>query len=379
MDPNWKPKVIYTDNSLEFGKACEDLSWNHCTSTPHRSETNGIAERAVRRVKEGTSAVLLQSGLNESWWADSMECKTHLRNVTDLLSDGKTPYERRFGKPLKGPITPFGSLVEYHPITAKDQSRIHQFGKKVLPGLFLGYALYAGGLWKGDVLVADLEELEIMDASSEIYSKRLNAKEVIFHKEKREFIFPIADGRIKNLGGDQDLRTSTLVRQRPIRGESHVDFLGESEGSLPPPHDSFPDAGEAILEFWPMSRNFIYRHHVETEYSPREESFPIPLKYIDVSRTTHTNLEVKQEKRIDDFWNIDGSRDLCDYWTGFTQFTLLDDKALDGYTWSGMRLTRKQFASRPDHLWPELWKKMGKNAKLKEKQKWSKIARDQVH
>ena len=35
-------------------------------STPHRSETNGIAERAVRRVEEGTSAVLLQSGLNES-------------------------------------------------------------------------------------------------------------------------------------------------------------------------------------------------------------------------------------------------------------------------------------------------------------------------
>ena len=28
--------------------------------------------------------------------------------------------------------------------TAKDRSRIHQFGKKVLPGLFLGYALYAG-------------------------------------------------------------------------------------------------------------------------------------------------------------------------------------------------------------------------------------------
>ena len=105
---------------------------------PHWSETNGIAERVVRRVKEGTSAVLLQSGLNESWWADSMECYTYLRNVTDLLSDGKTPYERRFGQPFKGPIIPFGSLVEYHPITAKDQSRIHQFGKKVLRGLFLG-------------------------------------------------------------------------------------------------------------------------------------------------------------------------------------------------------------------------------------------------
>ena len=111
-----------------------------------------------------------------------MECYTYLRNVTDLLSDGKTPYERRFGQPFKGPIIPFSSLVEYHPLTAKDQSRMHQFGKKVLPGLFLGYALYAGGIWKSDVLVADLEELETMDAS-EIYSNRLNAEEVIFPKE----------------------------------------------------------------------------------------------------------------------------------------------------------------------------------------------------
>ena len=71
---------------------------------------------------------------------------------------------------------------------------------------------------KGDVLIADLEELETMDAS-EIYSKRLNAKEVIFPKQG-EFIFPIADGRIKTPGGDQELRTSTLVRHRPIQGES---------------------------------------------------------------------------------------------------------------------------------------------------------------
>ena len=43
---------------------------------------------------------MLQSGLNENWWADSMEFYTYLRNVTDLFSDGKTPYERRFGQPL---------------------------------------------------------------------------------------------------------------------------------------------------------------------------------------------------------------------------------------------------------------------------------------
>ena len=104
---------------------------------------------------------------------------------------------------------------------------------------------------------------------------------------------------------------------------------------------------------------------------PTEESFPIPLKHIDVSRTTHTNLDVKQEKRIDDYWNIDGSRDLSDPWTGFTQFTLLEEKPPDGYMWSRERLTRKQLTSRPDHFRAEIWKTMGKNAKLKEKQEES--------
>ena len=213
-----------------------------------------------------------------------------------------------------------------------------------------------------------------MDAS-EIFSKKTQSERGDISQRKRRIHFPIADGRNNHpFGGEQDLITPTLGRHRPIQGESHVDFLGESEGFLPPPQDPFPDAGEAINNFWSMSGDFIYRHHVEPRvklYSPREESFPIPLKYIDVSRTTHTNWDVKQEKRIDDYLNIDGSRDLCDPWTGFTQFTLLEEKPPNGYMWSGRRLTRKQVTSRPDHLWPEIWKTMGRNAKLKEKRKRS--------
>ena len=134
--------------------------------------------------------------------------------------------------------------------------------------------MYAGRIWKGDILVADIEELETMDGS-EIYSKRFNAKEVIFPKENGKFIFPVADERTKLPGGDEHQRTSTLVRHRPIQGESNTDFLGESEGSFPQPQDSFLDAGEAINDFWSMSGNFKNRHHVEPRvklYSPREES-----------------------------------------------------------------------------------------------------------
>ena len=59
-----------------------------------------------------------------------------------------------------------------------------------------------------------------------------------------------------------------------------------------------------------MSGNFIYRHHVEPSFTRWDKNHSIPLKYIGVSRTTRTNLDVMQERRIDDYWNIDGSRDV---------------------------------------------------------------------
>ena len=196
-------------------------------------------------------------------------------NVTDSSSDGKAPYERRFGQPFKGPIIPVGSLVEYYPKNCEGPVKNPSIWKESFTWIVPWIRSVRGGIWKGDVLIADLEELETMDAS-EIYSKRLDAKEVIFPKQG-EFIFPIADGRIKTPGGDQEPRTSTLTRHRPIQGESNIDFLGESEGSLPQPHDSLPDAGEAINDFWSMSGSFIYRHHVEPRvklYSPRERIIP---------------------------------------------------------------------------------------------------------
>ena len=68
-------------------------------------------------------------------------------------------------------------MVEYHPNSAKDQSKLRQFGAKVSSGIFLGYALYVEESGKGDIVVADIEESEEMDAP-ELHARRLNAKEV---------------------------------------------------------------------------------------------------------------------------------------------------------------------------------------------------------
>ena len=115
-----------------------------------------------------------------------------------------------------------------------------------------------------------------------------------------------------------------------------------------------------------MSGNSIFRHHVEPSvklYSPREESFPIPLKCIDVSRTTRTNLDVKQERRIDDCWNIDGSRDLSDSSTAFTQCTLLQEKPPDGYMWSGVETDKTAVNIQARSFMARTLEKIGKKCK----------------
>ena len=198
-----------------------------------------------------------------------------------------------------------------------------------------------------------------MDAS-EIFSKRLFAKDVIFPKQG-EFIFPIADGRIKLLGGDQDLRTSTLIRQRPIQAESHLDFLGESEGSLPPPHDSFPDAGEAINDFWPMLGNIIYRHHVEPRvklYFRREKNHSLFHSNTLTSPELHIQIWMSSKTNASMIIGTSMGQEIC---------LIIGQVSLDsfywkknfqtGFLWSRERLTKRQVISRPDYFWPELWTK----------------------
>ena len=166
-----------------------------------------------------------------------------------------------------------------------------------------------------------------MDAS-ELHARRLNAKEVLPPMKGDNFVFPVADGTVKVSGGDQRLKPSTLIWDRPERGEEK-DVLGGKleELSFPTPlqDDSTRDDEEA------ERGGFIYRHHVEPRvklHMPKEETFPIPLKYIDITRNTHTSLDVLLERMEKENYQMHGqaSQD----W-----FIVLNNRPLDGYTWSG--------------------------------------------
>ena len=128
-----------------------------------------------------------------------------------------------------------------------------------------------------------------MDAS-EIRARRINAKEVLKPQRGGYFTFPVPDGTAKLSGRDHEFREPTLRREQFVGSE---DLSGELPGEPEGPQPTEPkDDAEARNDFWSMEGDFIYRHHVEPRghvYVPQEESFPIPLKYLE---TTHTSLDV---------------------------------------------------------------------------------------
>ena len=90
---------------------------------------------------------------------------------------------------------------------------------------------------------------------------------------------------------------------------------------------------------------------------PKKGTLPFPFKNLDVVGSTHSDLDVMQERKIDDYWNVDSCGPLSDSWRG---------KDTCG---PGGRLTKIQTTTRLDHVWPEVWTKIGKAAQNREKHK----------
>ena len=181
-------------------------------------------------------------------------------------------------------------------------------------------------------MVADVEELEISNAS-EIHVRRFNAKEVTTPRNGENFIFPIAGGTVKLFERDRGIRRSTSTRDQPVRSEELSGDLRVSSDT-PRATDEITDDGEARNDFRSIEGNYVYRHHVEPRihlYVPKEDTFPVPLKYTDVTRTTHTTLDALQESRIDDYWNFDVDRNLSGSCVGFTKFTIFSERPPEGY------------------------------------------------
>ena len=131
---------INTDNSLELIKACLNLNATSSGNKRHRRAS------FFSRVEEWTSALSAQSGLHDSWWREAMACRCSVRQ---RKADVKTPYERRYGTFLEGPIIPFGASFLCTPFQ-KDKGRRHSVVPEYSQAYLLGVPRLRG-VWTRDL------------------------------------------------------------------------------------------------------------------------------------------------------------------------------------------------------------------------------------
>ena len=74
--------------------------------------------------------------------------------------------------------------------------------------------------------MANFEELEKID-TSEIYRRRINAKEILTPQKGDKSIFTVADGTAKLLGRDHEFRESAQRQEQP---EERKDLSGQLQG-----------------------------------------------------------------------------------------------------------------------------------------------------
>ena len=114
-----------------------------------------------------------------------------LRNAHDILADGLTAYEARFGEPFDVVIVPFGASVEYKPSSKADTEKLPELGKKTCEGLCTGCCQKAGCGWDGDVDILDGMELKNAGDIDDVHTKRISADEMTVTKKNGEVYFPV--------------------------------------------------------------------------------------------------------------------------------------------------------------------------------------------
>ena len=153
-----KVKSFYADNFPSITKAARAMGWCNPHSCPGVPQTNGLAERMVRRVKEGGRANLIQSGLPYSWWPYAVTHFCAARNIQ--CRGGDSPYNRRHGTGhCRAYQVPFGALIYFAPTPRTGAPGRPPFKGKNVLGLFLGYEFHPGGHWAGSYRVLDWEQM----------------------------------------------------------------------------------------------------------------------------------------------------------------------------------------------------------------------------
>ena len=359
--------VVYTDNSPEFCAAIKEYGVVHQTSVEYLDSTKSVVEREARTMLEGARSNLVQANIDISMWPYAVRHHCMAMNLSEQLTGDRSPWDLRNKRDFSGKIIPFGCLVYFW----EDRKRPDSIAGKMSPssaqGVFLGYHIQAGHVWRDEYLVAHLDGLDyrLADGSVKVIrTKRLELPD-------GDFVFPLRkDQQISVMDVDCDFEPSS------DEGGPDDDDLdgddGRGDGGKakdPPPRDMPNEDHPASVEVEPPTEKGSVDDLMDVIEDLGEGHEP--------SSSSSSKPPKKDEKKKDYSWFDLFYDDTVD------PYKMPDGKPVPkGYVHDGVRLVRHRKGSKrvpgyPSDLWGRLslkernrrWEEYQKKLEDKDKDK----------
>ncbi|RVW52240.1 Retrovirus-related Pol polyprotein from transposon TNT 1-94 [Vitis vinifera] len=138
---NKKIKVLRSDRGGEYESPFVDICAQHGiiheTTAPYSPQSNGVAERKNRTLKEMMNAMLISSSLPQNMWGEAILTANYLLNKVPKKKAEKTPYELWKGRKSSYTyLRMWGCLAK----VAVPPPKKVKIGPKTIDCIFIGYA-----------------------------------------------------------------------------------------------------------------------------------------------------------------------------------------------------------------------------------------------
>jgi hypothetical protein len=225
---NVKIKRLRTDRGGEYdsnslSEFCEQNGIVHEVTPPYSPESNGIAERKNRTLKEMMNAMLLSAGAPSNLWGEAILSACHIQNRIIFKKTNKTPFElweKRM--PNLKYLKVWGCLAK----VLLPEPKKRKIGSKTCDCMFIGYASNSAA-YRFLVLKSDVLELNTI-----IESKNAEFFESVFplkSKLEKSLVGSLCESDPCSDDFELEPRRSTRIRKETNLGDDFYTFLVDGD------------------------------------------------------------------------------------------------------------------------------------------------------
>src|SRR5271167_622425 len=228
-----KVSFLQTDEGGEYENVMRQLldqtGITHLRSPPYSHQSNGLAERLNRTLKDAARTMMIHANLPDSFWAKAMVQACEIYNMLPHESTGKTPYEVFWEMPpfSLDRYKVFGCILENH-VPKEARPPESMWDKRAYRAIYVGSDSQSG--------------YEFWDLRNRWFDHTHNCT-ILENEFPTSDDFPQSERYQRRRRGEKRIPPPTTIIEESLQlpespEQPILDTIVVERGSSPPPHES---------------------------------------------------------------------------------------------------------------------------------------------